>query len=352
MSKVFIGVSGFVAAFLAVSAGATTPISDAKVERISPDHVTVSWVASGPVDVYVSDKPDAMVRTAKLTSSADPDGRYDSADNGNGRAYFLLRDRKTGATIRTAERLLPLVQGSNFRDVGGYETIGGKHVRWGLIYRSGATPMLTETDVARVKALGLHDMVDLRSSEERLLAPTKLTGIRYTAIDYPMMGMMAKSPVAAAGYSYANYPEFFAPHLRAIFEDLLRKQGPVLYHCTAGQDRTGFTTAIILTALGVPRDTIVADYHLSTKYRQPQWEMDKIDPALAASNSVAALFAGYQKNGAFTKAQPLKTADGKPYLDSAFSEIETRWGSVEGYLTQEIGLSKSDLKLLRVTYLE
>ncbi len=342
---------------------AAQPLADATVARTDANRLAVRWQAKGPVDVYVSDKPDATVRTAKLASAADTDGQFDYAEPGAARSYFLLRERATGAQIRVAERLLPLAQGSNFRDLGGYPAAGGKRVRWGMIYRSGASPMLSDADIARIKALGLRDMIDLRSTEERQIAPTKMSGVRYSTIDYAMMTMTsppapanASTPAVPAlrngGDIYRKFPTFLAPQLRLVFSDLLTLQGPIAYNCTAGQDRTGFTTAIVLTALGVPRASILADYHLSTQFRQPQFEMGKITEAQAAASPVAALFASYQKNGVPTAATPLKTADGKAFLDSAFAEIESRWGSVDNYLATEVGLSKADIARLRATYLE
>ncbi len=344
-----------VAATLAASPALAGAVSDAVVDRKDAATLTVRWIGTDPVDVYVAERPDATAETATLVSRGDTDGRHEFAAPGVTRRYFLLRDTRYGTMVRVAERLVPLAQGSNFRDLGGYPAAGGKHVRWGLIYRSGATPMLTDADVARVKALGIHDIVDLRSSEERLLAPTRLTGIRYTAIDYSMMSMTGprSSALPSNGPAvYRNFPAFFAPQIRVVFDDLLRKQGALVYHCSAGQDRTGFTTAMVLSALGVPRDTITADYHLSTTYRQPQFEMPKIDAAASEANPVAAMFAGYQKNGAFTKPQPLKTATGEAYLDAAFAEITARWGSVDGYLEREVGVSKADIARLRALYLE
>src|SRR3546814_13513140 len=88
--------------------------------------------------------------------------------------------------IRVAERALPLEHGSNFRDIGGYPAAGGKHVRWGMIFRSGGTPLLNDADEQRIGALKLGAMVDLRSSEERVLAPTRIYGVRYPAVGYSM----------------------------------------------------------------------------------------------------------------------------------------------------------------------
>jgi protein-tyrosine phosphatase len=341
-----------IVAALAAQATSAWALDSAQVVREGTT-LTVSWSAKRPVDVYVADRADAAIGSARLISQADADGRFTLPEAGTTRRYFLLREAGAKDPVRIAERLLPLERGSNFRDIGGYAAAGGKHVRWGLIYRSGATPLLTNADVAQIKALGLRDLVDLRSSEERVIAPTKLTGIRYTAIDYSMMTMMGDRRALSNGVDlYRSFPTFFAPQLRIVFDDLVRRQVPLAYHCSAGQDRTGFTTAMILSALGVPRATIVEDYHLSTALRSPQNEMPPIDAVLARSNPVAGLLAAYQKDGKSTAAQPLKDANGKAFLDGAFEVIEARWGSVDTYLEQEIGLTKADLAVLRRTYLE
>jgi protein-tyrosine phosphatase len=328
-------------------------LSDAAVTR-SGGTLTVSWAATGPVDVYASPQADATVKTASLVSRADADGRYEQADNGTERRYFLLRDTRTGKTARVAERLLPLATGSNFRDLGGYPTASGKHVRWGKIFRSGATPKLDAADVARVQSLGLSSMIDLRSSEERLMAPTKLTGIRYSAIDYSLLSMMPKNATAMrnGGAVYRGMPAFLVPQLKMVFDDLLGRKGPVMYHCTAGQDRTGITTALILHALGVPRATILEDYHLTTQVRQPANEMVPITPAMTENNPVAKMFASYQKDGKAAAPEPLRDPDGRAFLDSAFDEVEKRYGSVDAFLEKEVGLTKGNLALLRATYLE
>lgn len=340
---------------LAASPALADRPTNAEVTRDGAGNIVVSWVDGNPVDVFVSDKADATFTAGGVISAADRDGREVIAKPGLARLYFVLRDTRSGETTRVAERMLPLAQGSNFRDIGGYATGEGRHVKWGLIYRSGASPLLTEGDVAQVKALGLVDMIDLRSSEERVLAPTRLTGIRYTSIDYSMMSMMPTAAVAGANSMYELYrkmPAFLTPQLRIVFDDLLRRKGPIMYHCSAGQDRTGLTTAVVLSALGVPRATIIADYHLSTRLRRPEFEMPPISPAMAEANPVARMFAGYQKAPGATTPSPLKTAEGKAYLEGAFAEIDSRWGGVDGYLTREIGLTPQQLKALRLAYTE
>ncbi len=336
------------AAFAAVTAE--------QAERISPGLVAVTWSDKAPVDVYMADRPDAAMSEAKLVADDNRKGRIEVPADPADRPYFILVDTKDGARVRLAERVLPLDQGSNFRDLGGYPAASGKHVRWGRIYRSGGTPMLSEADLAKIADLGLKDLVDLRSSEERVLAPTRIEGVRYTAVGYSMARIRGQT--AAPGTDeymhevYRVFPTMLAPQIRIVFEDLLAGDGPLVFNCSAGQDRTGFTTAILLTALGVPREVIYADYHLSTTYRRPQFEMPHLDVAAQPNNPAVQMFAGYQRDPAANKPKPLYDSQQHALLEFALAEVETRWGSVEAYLDKELGVSAEDITKLRAMYLE
>lgn len=331
-------------------------IDGASIERSGPTKIVVRWRDTDPVDVYLARRPDASIDEATRVSAADRDGEEALSVDVGARPYVLLRDRSDGKTLRVAERALPLEQGSNFRDLGGYGSADGRHVRWGRIFRSGGTPLLTDADLARIDALGLRRMIDLRSSEERALAPTRITGVEYTAIGYSMAAMsggaISSGGLTDIGRVYRGFPAMFAPQSRLIFRSLLQDDGAIAYNCAAGQDRTGFVTAVILSALGVPRDVIFQDYHLSTAYRRPQFEMPKIDTRAQADNPVAMFFAKYQEDPSYATPKPLYTPEGKAMLEFAFEEMDARWGSVDGYLAQEIGLTTADLEKLRSLYLE
>lgn len=317
--------------------------------------IVVTWTDADPVDVYVAATPDAPISAAKLVVDKARDGRAVYPVEAGEHPYFLLRDGGDGTVTRVAERVLPLQQGSNFRDLGGYVGAGGKSVRWGRIYRSGATAMLTDADLMMIKALGLTDMVDLRSSEERVLAPTRIEGVRYSAVGYSMLSMMSPGGLPGEDQMAAMYrrmPAMFAPQLKVLFSELLAGDGAVAYNCSAGQDRTGFATAMVLSALGVPRDTIIADYHLSTTYRRPEFEMPKFDAAAQAANPVAAMFAGYQKDPNYKTPRPLVDSRQRALIEFALAEVETRWGSVDAYLDKELGVSPADVAKLRAMYLE
>jgi protein-tyrosine phosphatase len=345
-----------VALALAISAPAAAKVSAPLVARSPEGALSIKWVSDGPVDVYVADRADATVKTSKLVSARDADGQHVYVGTANGRSYFLLREVRTGSIIRVAERLLPLDNGSNFRDVGGYAAAVGKHVRWGKIYRSGGTPVLSNNDLARIKALGLGQMVDLRSNEERVLAPSRIEGVAYTAVGYSMASLMpnmsAGNSVNSMEAAYRNFPTLLAPQLRILFKQLVAGGQPIAYNCSAGQDRTGFTTAMILSVLGVSRSDILTDYHLSTNYRRPENEMPKIDVAAHANNPVALYFAKAMQSPGTSKAMPLKTADGTAFLNFALDEVEKHWGSIDAYLAMEIGVSAADRKRMRQLYLE
>jgi protein-tyrosine phosphatase len=345
--------AGLAVASLSLHSTASAEISGAQVARPDPDTLNVTWTSPDAVDVYESETPSADSSSAHLDARASKAGSYTLNHAGLTRRYFVLVDERDHQSIKVAERLVPLAQGSNFRDIGGYPAADGKHVRWGLIYRSGAQPMLSDADLAELRGLRLAQLVDLRSDEERVLAPTRIDGVAYTAVGYSMQELMpagGSKPIRNGADLYRRFPERFAPQLKIIFADLLGSHAPLVYNCSAGQDRTGFATAMILSALGVPRETIYADYLLSTVYRRPEFEMPPIDAAAHPGDPVAQMFAQYHKRAA--RPQSLIDDQGHPFLTGAFEEIDAKWGAVDGYLQQEIGLTPTDITRLRLLYLE
>jgi protein-tyrosine phosphatase len=340
---------------LILAPAAYAEVVRARVDRTGPDALSITWNDTNAVNVYQVDGPAGRPDRARPLAAAVANGRLDLPHAGLERRYFVLEDAVDRRQVEVAERVLPLAQGSNFRDIGGYVGAGGKHVRWGAIYRSAGQPLLTPEDLASLSTLHLTQMVDLRSSEERVIAPSRISGVPYAAVGYSIGELLPRTGTAGLRNGadvYRNFPTLLAPQLKIIFAHLLGSKGPLVYNCSAGQDRTGFVTAILLTALGVDRDTIVEDYHLSTQYRRPEFEMPLLDAAAHPNEPVFQLFAQAQQRPNWKTAEPLKSADGRPYLDGAFAEIDAKWGSVDGYLKQAIGLSPQDLERLRRTYLE
>lgn len=261
-------------------------------------------------------------------------------------------------SIWASGRLIQLEQSSNLRDLGGYRTVDGKQVKWGRLYRSGAPTMLTPADLAAIEDMGILTAIDLRSVEERRIAPSLLADPEQRQVvqfDYSLREMMQSMPAVVPGgvksSTYAMALTALAPMFRQSFTALPAEDGAVLYHCSAGQDRTGLLSALILSALGVPRATILADYHLSTPSRRPQYEMPQIDLAKHPGDPVAAFFARLQQRESHA-AEPLYDENGVSLLAAAFDHIDQTWGSTENYLRKVVGLTDEDFTRLRAAYLE
>lgn len=251
------------------------------------------------------------------------------------------------------QRLLPLEGVQNARDIGGYRTSDGRTVKWDVIYRTAELSHLTAQDKALLKARGVRSIHDLRSVDERRDQPTVWTGEgapAVTAFDYSMdlsgFAALFQGDVTAdraRDVFAASYPEMLKmqrPQQRALFADLLKGEGAVLYHCSAGKDRTGMATALILSALGVPRETILADYELSNQYYRPD-----LTGAEASENPQAAAFMRLPEN-----VRAIFMGVDARYLEAVFDIIDRDYGSVEAYLDQELEIDAADIQRLRSLY--
>ncbi|KTT95243.1 protein tyrosine phosphatase, partial [Sphingomonas yabuuchiae] len=177
-------------------------------------------------------------------------------------------------------RVLPLQGGRNFRDLGGYRTADGRTVKWGLLYRSGQMHDLTPADYVTLQKLGIRTVCDFRDTAERTREPTlwpagqrpKVLSDDY-ALDMSAMRLPGdpstwthEQVVTAMTATYPKLLDQFNGQYRRMFAELLAGDVPLAFHCTAGKDRTGVAAALLLTALGVPRATIIDDYLLSNEH--------------------------------------------------------------------------------------
>ena len=268
--------------------------------------------------------------------------------------HYVILVAAVGSEQVVSERVLPLEQGSNFRDIGGYATRDGRVVRWGRAFRSGAMPLLTEADYALLGQLEIGAVVDFRSLEEREVAADQLddrTGALFLSNDYSLRPLMANVRSNGGENMYAGMESLLRPQFRALFNRLLAGEGAVLYHCSAGQDRTGMATALIYDLLGVDRETIIADYHLSTALRRPEFELPPLDPADYPGNQIVQYYASRQAEG-HTQAEPLFTPSGQSHMVQFFAHLDASYGGTEGYVTQELGVTSEDIARLRAAMLQ
>jgi protein-tyrosine phosphatase len=337
---------------VAVAPGALHAREPAKLERIDAANVRLTREDAAPVTVWLSADPVLDKADRKLATKLGK-GPLEIAVPASARHYVILQPRR-GKAMVVAERRLPLEQGSNFRDVGGYTTKDGRTVSWGKAFRSGAMPMLTEADYALIGGLGLDTVVDLRSQEERELTSDTIddrTGALFISNDYSMKPLLEQFAKGSGENSYAGTEVMLAPQLRSVYRRIMADEGAVLYHCSAGQDRTGITTAVLYDFLGVDRETIVKDYHLSTAWRNPQWEMPAIDLALHADNPLVKMMASFppEMRG---KANPLYTRSGQSHIVQFFAHLDASYGGSAGFMKQKLGFTDAQLAKLREAMLD
>lgn len=276
--------------------------------------------------------------------------------------YQFIIEQADGETIELRSRVLPLVGGRNFRDLGGYPSKDGKHVRWGKLYRSGAMHNLTAEDYVLLQDLGIATVVDFRTPQERASEKTQWQAgeIENFSWDYAMdfdidsfKSVMNGQPITAEmmeGVMASMYPGILhqqKAHYKAMFQKMVESDEPLVFHCTAGKDRTGISAALILTALDVDREIIIQDYEYTEQVLKPS---DLLPPAGHANEPADPLKAQLAKLPRPALAALMGAR--KSYIQAAFDEMIAQSGSVEAYIEQELDVSAEDIKILKAHFLE
>lgn len=233
----------------------------------------------------------------------------------------------------------------NFRDIGGYPSADGRVVRWGRYYRAGRQDRMTKSDIERLASLGVATQIDLRrpnEAAEQGQGPLPSLGARYVNIPVIPEGGTDRltalvGDTGISGQRYLGYLEFGPETWRRLFALFAAPDSsPMVVHCTAGKDRTGVTTAFLLTVLGVDRAIIEADYLLTN--RDVERQVDYLA-------RIGALPEGLDRAAMQHAAGVPRTAMAD-FLDG----VEARWGSVIGYLTS-IGIDVDTLEAVRRNFL-
>ncbi|MFZ1199752.1 MAG: tyrosine-protein phosphatase [Desulfobacterales bacterium] len=251
---------------------------------------------------------------------------------------------------------------ANLRDVGGYETRDGATVARGLAYRSDTFNPMTAADIKKLERLALKNDYDLRTTAEVKAKPDEMPpGVHYHLLNVladaksaapaeleALLHEPKKANVALGGgrieaLFMEGYREFiFLPSAkqsyRTLFLSLVEKQmAPGVFHCTTGKDRTGWAAAALLTLLGVPNETGMADYMRTNEYTLPQFK-HVIDDFVAAGGDRAIALAIFGV---------------KPeYLEASFEEMHKQYGTIERYFSKALGIDAAGQKVLRDLFLE
>jgi protein-tyrosine phosphatase len=272
------------------------------------------------------------------------------------RHYFLLQP-ESGKPIVLAERKVALEGSPNFRDLGGYKTVSGRHVRWGRIYRSGKLSSLTEADVHYFKRLGVSLVCDFRSDFERHSEPGW-----FGDVDAPQRVALPVSPGSSESFKKSVHDGIIEVYdatdlmkdmnrdfvinqtsqYARMFQLMLQGNHPILIHCAAGKDRTGFGAAIILDVLGVDEETIVEDYLLTNQYLSIEKEMEKLSNAIVDSRGFVVPDSALHP---LVEIRP-------EYIKACFEEIERRYESKGHFYQAALGLDETMIERLKAIYLE
>jgi protein-tyrosine phosphatase len=264
-----------------------------------------------------------------------------------------------------------LIGAPNFRELGGYPTIDGRHVRRQRVYRSDALSQLHPDDHAILDALPIQLVCDARSVHERSTAPNAWPAVRgvdqvaardvHNAIEHMHLDVsndlraankelsraMLNNPSAEGAHAvmlstYKAMPRAFIGRLAPVFDWLIATDRAMLVHCTAGKDRTGFFCAILLLALGVERQVVFDDYMLTSQ---------RFGVANLSRNATRGLNAAM---GMELDPAVLKVLSGvrEDYLQAALETIETEFESLDNYLRIAAGMDAQRRKALQTALLE
>ncbi|WP_267201966.1 tyrosine-protein phosphatase [Limosilactobacillus kribbianus] len=261
------------------------------------------------------------------------------------------------------ERLLDIHSGYNFRDLGGYQTTDGQTVKWRRLLRTGSLAELDNQDLTKLAQIPVTVDIDLRGFAEISKDPDRVpAGANYYHLpvfvedetDASHSDTEIAKRMSKPGNGYRHMLEVYErmatmPSAKKAYQEMFARlianeTGAAIFHCTAGKDRTGMAAFLLLSALNVPRETILQDYLLTnqvTKDFREQWlaQMRQNLPQGPATDVL------------INNRRELASVN-SDYLTKAITTIEANYGNVHHYLTDYLAISPTELAQLRHNYLE
>ncbi len=252
--------------------------------------------------------------------------------------------------------ILGIEKKRNLRDLGGYKTQNGKHVKKGYFFRSSRLMDFDQAELEILNSLHIKKIYDLRSKEEVKDVPDpELQGAEYihssaaaradgTEVNFSPAALIAENVYSKESNDefthkvYGNLPFSYA--YKRMFEDIVAGNVPILFHCSAGKDRTGIAAILILLALGVDEETAMYDYMLTNEYRKEYIERFKKDfPLTKLDGELAGMLLAYE---------------GVTYTNADYSlkRIKEKYENYDEYFEKEYNLDKDALQRLRDLYTE
>lgn len=246
--------------------------------------------------------------------------------------------------MQTPSRSLQLSGASNFRDLGGYTGRDGRTLRWRRLFRSDHLAALTQDDIVELSRHGLARVCDFRGEAERAPLLCAMPGLSVHFLPIEPTVVQGMNDLLAAGHqltahdtvrlmehTYRAFVHDNATAYAEFFRLLLEGDVPLVFHCTAGKDRTGFAAALILLSLGVSRQVVMQDYLLTNDFfRMPH------SPNSRLPQEVLQVLWRVQEG----------------FLDAALHAVDTGYGGVKQYMEQALGIGPKEQDRLAALYLQ
>lgn len=324
-------------------------IAWARAETEPDGSLVVTWGLEGDpvaVDVALGPSPDHICHEHQETVEA---GRtaWRIRPGERGRLFVSVAPHGSGPAVVTSDRRIAFRGITNFRDLGGYRTLLGAPVRWGMVFRADALSGLERGDLGLYERLSIRTVYDLRGDLERSERPNRMRSRHVPVIAWRTD---SGAPELPASVSIADGERLLADMYRGVIDHSAEPIGrilagmteadglPAVFHCHAGKDRTGVVAAILLEALGVDRQDILDDYELTARYRLRSQQDSTYERLLQEGLSPEAA------TGVLTTPRWA--------MEEALGHLDSEYCGVEEYLTGPGGLRKEDLEVLREVLLE
>jgi len=331
-------------------------MQNVRIERIDSETLRMEWdqpASDDQISIYAGESPHTIETTHPLARLSGQKSIDLPGLNPAIRYYFrIVLDN--GASLTVAERRVPMEGALNFRDLGGYTTADGDRLKWGRVFRSDGLARLTDHDHLLIKQMGLRLVCDFRAPSEVSKSPNRLPAdgtvqsrnLPVVSHKFDTVAIMERIKKGDTDWineslmidGYIHNIESYADVWGGVIKNLVDPHKiPLVFHCTAGKDRTGVCAALILLTLGVPEEVVIEDHQLSNIF---------IAPFLP-------------KMEAYLKQFGVDIEEVMPYMIAprvaivaVIEHIRTQYGTAERYLCSKSGVAPQTIALLKKELLE